>query len=119
MVKKKHGIKFPWLGKCLNTHAHSIPRTENKERGNRILQERVLYTIIHTLQYTDIYTCTGKTLFTSYAIVVYANEASRISHSAGDPHKLGTRLELSDPRYVQYGLSGRAPISHTSQLWKD
>ena len=25
---------------------------------------------------------------------VYANEASRISHSVGDPYKLGTRLEL-------------------------
>ena len=48
--------------------------------------------------------------------VEYANEANRIAHYAENPYKLGTRLELSDPRYVQYGLSGRAPISHTSQF---
>ena len=47
--------------------------------------------------------------------VEYANEANRTAHYAENPYKLGTRLELSDPRFVQYGQSGRAPISHTSQ----
>ena len=46
--------------------------------------------------------------------VEYANEANRIAHYAENLYKLGTRLELSDPKYEQYGLSGRAPISHTS-----
>ena len=50
-----------------------------------------------------------------YDGVEYANEANRIAHSAENLYKLGIRLELSDPRYLQYSLIGRAPISHTSQ----
>ena len=47
--------------------------------------------------------------------VEYANEANRIAHYAENSYKLGTRLELSESRFIQYGQSGRAPISHTSQ----
>ena len=43
-------------------------------------------------------------------LVVYANEANRITHSAGDSHKLDTRLKLSNQ---QYGLQGRRHIETT------
>ena len=43
--------------------------------------------------------------------VEYANEANRTAHYAENPYKLGTRLELSDPRFVQYGQSGQR-LSH-------
>ena len=50
-------------------------------------------------------------LIFSSSLVEYANEANRIAHYAENLYKLGTRLELSESRFVQYGQSDRTPIS--------